>query len=681
MHDDAPVAATAAPAAITAPDFRALFEAAPDLYLVLTPALTIAAVSDAYARATMTTRAGILGRGIFEVFPDNPDDANADGVSNLRASLLRVLELRRADAMAVQKYDIQRSDAEGGGFEERHWAPVNTPVLDAAGAVAWIIHRVEDVTEQARQRKAAELRASRQAGIIDELRATESFLEALVENLPGMLVVKSLPEFRYVLMNRAAEEIMGVDRADIIGKTVHDFFPKAEADAFDARDRAVIESGEPLDVTLDRVPTRTKGLRQMQTIKVPVTGTDGKAQFLLGVYHDVTDSMAMEQQLRQAMKMEAVGQLTGGIAHDFNNLLGIIVGNLDVAVERIGTDKLLRECLDDALKGALRGADLTRRLLSFSRKQPLKPEVIDLNHGLPEMASMLRRTLGERLTVELHPGADLWPAVADAAQIDQAVLNLAINARDAMMGPEGQGSGILSIETANARLDADYAAHNAEVTPGDYVQLSVSDNGSGMSPETLERCFEPFFTTKSVEKGSGLGLSMVYGFVKQSRGHIKVYSELGHGTTVKIYLPRAHSGADVAAVDDAADAMVVPGRELLLAVEDNADLRKVTVRQLTELGYRVLEAGHAQAALDLLAANPAIDLLFTDIVMPGRLTGSDLAREAQRLYPKLKILLTSGYSARTSAGGFQDIPGVELLQKPFRKQDLAKTLRRVLDAD
>ena len=667
----------AAPAA-PIPDFGALFEAAPDLYLVLTPDLTIIAASDTYCRATKTERAAILGRFLFDVFPDNPDDPETTATRNTRASMDRVLQTRRPDRMPIQKHDIRIPETEGGGFEERHWSPVNTPVLDAAGAVAWIIHRVEDVTETVRLRARVAARteqARAQEGTIDELRATGSFLEALLENLPGMLVVKSLPDFRYVFLNRAAEETMGVVRAEVLGKTVHDFFPKDEAAAFDARDRAVVESGAPLETTLDRVTTRARGVRQMQTVKVPVLDKDGRPQYLIGVYHDVTDSLALEQQLRQAMKMEAVGQLTGGVAHDFNNLLGIIIGNIDVAVERIGPDKLTRECLEDALKGAMRGAELTRRLLSFSRKQPLKPEVIDLNRSLPEMATMLGRTLGERITVELHPGDDLWPAVADAAQVDQALLNLALNARDAM-----QGAGHLIIETANARLDADYAAQQVEVTPGDYVQLSVSDNGAGMTPETLEHCFEPFFTTKSVEQGSGLGLSMVYGFVKQSRGHIKAYSELGHGTTVKIYLPRARRDTDTALPGEAVETALLPGHELLLVVEDNADLRKVTVRQLAELGYRTLEAEHAQAALDVLAAHAGIDLVFTDIVMPGRLSGSDLAREVQRLYPRVKVLMTSGYSARSTAGGFQEIAGVELLQKPFRKQDLAKTLRRILDA-
>jgi CheY-like chemotaxis protein len=374
------------------------------------------------------------------------------------------------------------------------------------------------------------------------------------------------------------------------------------------------------------------------------------------------------------VKMEAVGQLTGGVAHDFNNLLGIIIGNLDIAAEQAASDPQQREIILEALNGALRGAELTRRLLAFSRKQPLQPAVVDLNQGLPQIAGMLRRTLGEQVTVELHPGPTLWPVKVDPAQLDEAILNLAINARDAM--PKG---GTVSIETLNVRLDHDYAAANPDAAPGEYVQLSVSDTGTGMSAEVIERCFEPFFTTKGIEKGTGLGLSMVYGFVKQSGGHIKIYSELGHGTSVKVYLPRSDGDAIGRARAANGDDAPAQGTELVLMVEDNKDLRVVTLKQLTDLGYRTLEAENAHAALKILAERPDVDLLFTDIVMPGGMTGTELAREARRLYPKLKILLTSGYTARAMANGFHDIEGLELLNKPFRKRDLAQRLRTVLE--
>ena len=659
------------------PDFQALFEATPNLYLVLTPDLRIVAVSDAYAKATMTERADMLGRAVFDVFPDNPDDPYAAGVSNLRASLMRVLQFRRPDAMAVQRYDIKNPVSKGDGFEVRYWTTLNSPVINKAGEVAWIIHRVEDVTEMIRLQEQGDERtklARSQQEMIEQLRTTSTCLDAVVETLPGMLFVKSYPECRFVLFNRAAEELLGYTRAEFLGKTDYDFFPKEQADHFVQRDRAVMEGGQPQLIAEETISTRYGGERLLRTIKVPVMDAKGRPQYLLGFSEDITEQRAMEQQLRQAVKMEAVGQLTGGVAHDFNNLLGVVIGNLDIAAEQASKSPGLRECIEEALNSALRGAELTRRLLAFSRNQPLQTAVIDLNEGLPQIANMLRRTLGEHVIIELHPAADLWRVLADPAQMDEAILNLAINARDAM--PKG---GTLTIETANAHLDDDYAAHHAEVTAGDYVQVSVSDTGVGMTQETIDRCFEPFFTTKAAEKGTGLGLSMVYGFVKQSGGHIKIYSEVGHGTSVKIYLPRADRQAQTRVMSDRAADAPTRGREVVLVVEDNTDLRTVMVKQLTDLGYETREAENAKAALVALDKYPEVDLLFTDIIMPGGMTGVELAREVRRLHPQIKILLTSGYTARAMANGFHDIEGLELLQKPFRKNDLAQKIRHILD--
>ena len=655
------------------PDFRALFEAAPNLYLVLSPGLIIVAASDAYCRATLTERDRIVGRPVFDVFPDNPDDPASSGVATLRASLERVLQSRRPDTVPVQKYDIRSPDPAGGGFEERYWAQFNAPVLDEAGEVAWILHRAEDVTEGIRSQERSEHLRGQQA-IIDRLRETSSFLDAVVDNLPGMLFVKSFPDSRFVLFNRAGEDLLGYARSEYLGKSDYDFFPREQADHFVAKDRAVLESGNIQVTPEEQVTTRDKGVRLLRTIKVPLKDKSGSAQYLLGYSEDITERKAIEQQLRQAVKMEAVGQLTGGVAHDFNNLLGVIIGNLDIAAEHAAADPAQREIIQEALNGALRGAELTRRLLAFSRKQPLQPAVIDLNHGLPQIAGMLRRTLGEQVTVELHPDPGLWPVKVDPAQLDEAILNLAINARDAM--PKG---GTISIETHNVRLDRAYTAANPDATPGEHIQLSISDTGAGMSPQVIERCFEPFFTTKGIEKGTGLGLSMVYGFVRQSGGHIKIYSEVGHGTTAKIYLPRSDGGSVADVRPAAADRAPAPGTELVLMVEDNKDLRTVTLKQLIDLGYRTLDAENARVALNILAERPDIDLLFTDIVMPGGMTGTELAREARRLYPKLKILLTSGYTARAMANGFHDIEGLELLNKPFRKRELAQRLRSVLE--
>jgi CheY-like chemotaxis protein len=329
-----------------------------------------------------------------------------------------------------------------------------------------------------------------------------------------------------------------------------------------------------------------------------------------------------------------------------------------------------------ALKAALRGAELTRQLLIFSRRQTLQAVNFDLNERVASTADLLRRTLGEAIEVKLTPAPDLWPVLADPTQLESALTNLAINARDAM--PNG---GSLIIETANKSLGKQYAAENPDVVPGDYVMLTVSDTGSGIPREILDRVFEPFFTTKDEGKGSGLGLSMVYGFVKQSHGHVKIYSEPGHGTAVRLYLPRSSDEPVQAA---AAEQSVAPDTSFaaatILVVEDNADVRAVAVRQLTELGYQVVEAAGAKAALEILKGDRPIDLLFTDVVMPGGMTGDMLASEAKMARPGLKVLFTSGFPQATIHNGGQALEIVQgsMINKPYRKYELARCVHQAL---
>ena len=295
-------------------DFRSLFEGTPDLYLVLTPSLHIVGVNDAYCRATMVERQSVLGRYLFDVFPDNPDDPMATGVANLRASLARTLQFRRPDVMPIQKYDVRRGAAGGGGFEVKYWSPLNTPVLNKAGEVAWIIHRVEDVTESIHLQEQHEARletARRQQEVIDQLRSTKRFLDAVVDNLPGMLFVKSYPDCRFVLLNRAGEELLGFPGSDFLGKSDHDFFPREQAEHFIAVDRRVLLSSVPSEPIEELIETRYKGSRMLRTIKVPVQDEEGRPQYLLGFSEDITEQKKVEQQLRQAVKMEAFGQLTG----------------------------------------------------------------------------------------------------------------------------------------------------------------------------------------------------------------------------------------------------------------------------------------------------------------------------------------------------------------------------------
>ena len=389
-----------------------------------------------------------------------------------------------------------------------------------------------------------------------------------------------------------------------------------------------------------------------------------------------------EDSLRQAQKMEAVGQLTGGVAHDFNNLLTIILGGLDAigrqlpalgdspAAERIARAREM------AIQGARRAATLTSRLLAFSRQQALEPQPLNANKLVAGISEMLRRTLGEAVQLETVLAGGLWHAFADPNQLENAILNLAVNARDAM--PKG---GKMTIETANSYLDESYVAGLSEpVEPGQYVMIAVADTGVGMERVALERAFEPFFTTKEAGRGTGLGLSQVYGFVRQSSGHVRIYSELGEGTTVKIYLPRvADGGADTSETGAPAQANRAIDDETILVVEDDDALRAFAVETLTELGYRVLEAGNGAAALEALSANPGIHLLFTDIVMPGGMNGRQLADEAQRRHPHLKVLFTTGYTRNAIIHHGRLDPGVMLIGKPYSYEELGGTVRAILD--
>ncbi len=382
----------------------------------------------------------------------------------------------------------------------------------------------------------------------------------------------------------------------------------------------------------------------------------------------------VELQLRQAQKMEAVGQLTGGMAHDFNNMLGVIVGALDLMRRRLKTDEYdIRRYIDSAVQATERSAALIQRLLAFSRQQPLAPESVDANRMIADMSELLRSTLGEQIQIETVLAAGLWKTRVDAHQLESAIVNIAINARDAM--PDG---GELTIETGNVYLDEDYCSQNAEVSPGQYVMIAISDKGVGMPPEIAARAFDPFFTTKPAGKGTGLGLSQVFGFIKQSLGHVKIYSELGTGTTVKIYLPRLHGGAEEAR---RVAAQIADGdaSEVILVVEDDPLMRKLSGDCLRELGYTVLESENAVIALALLGETPKINLLFTDVVMPD-MNGKKLAEEARKKRPDLKVLFTTGYTRNAVVHGGVLDPDVNFITKPFTVQQLASKVRAVLDA-
>ncbi|MDO8360787.1 MAG: ATP-binding protein, partial [Devosia sp.] len=398
-----------------------------------------------------------------------------------------------------------------------------------------------------------------------------------------------------------------------------------------------------------------------------------KGRVVMVAVRDVTARVAVESQLRQALKMEAIGNLTGGLAHDFNNLLSIVIGNIDLLREELDKGSGADEMAGEALAAALRGAELTRRLLAFARRQPLQPKLLDVNDLVLGISKMLERTLGANFQIIQRFDRGTWPVVADPVQLEACLVNLAANARDAMAS---KGGGELIIAIGNRYLDEDYVSLQQGIAAGDYALIEVSDTGSGMPKEILDKIFEPFFTTKQEGRGTGLGLSMVFGFMKQSGGHINVYSEEGVGTTFRLYLPRAAGAADK--LEASANGLAVDGGpETILAVEDNPGLRSLVVKQLSQLGYRCLEAEDGPAALRVLETE-AVDLLFSDVVMPGGISGYELGRIARTRWPALKVLLTSGFPEEKLNGNGGPPWNMRLLIKPYRKEDLARLLREVL---
>ena len=537
-----------------------------------------------------------------------------------------------------------------------------TIVHDAEGHFSRVITTVTDITERKRAQEAA--------------RQAQTFAELLIESSIDGIIVKDLA-LRFTVWNRGMEQMTGMARADVLGRTSEEIFPSLSGWPIGAAwhdalaGRTTSYAAQPFSF-----PERNRQGFVDETIS-PLRDATGSIVGALAVVRDVTDRRRMEDMMRQAQKMEAVGQLTGGIAHDFNNLLTIILGNLEALRRRDIADPQVLRFAEAAQRGAERAATLTQRLLAFSRRQPLDPRPLEINRLVAGMSDLLRRSLGEQVSIETVLAGGLWRVSADANQLESALLNLAVNARDAM--PEG---GKLTIETANTMLDEDYAAAHEDVRPGQYVMIAVSDTGTGMSEEVQARAFEPFYTTKETGRGSGLGLSQVYGFVKQSGGHSKIYSEPGEGTTVRLYLPRlvGETAAGTSAAPERGE-LAASGSGTILVVEDDEQVREHTSRLLRELGYRVIEVADGAAALAALDSEETDDLrlLFTDVGLPGGWNGRQLAEEVTRLRPGTKVLFTTGYARNAIIHQGRLDPGLQLIVKPFTFAALAAKIRQVLD--
>lgn len=792
--------------------FQRLFESTPGLYLVLAPGtLEIVAASDAYLEATMVTREHIAGRLIFDVFPADPDDAHDGGVAALRASLMRVVQTRQTDVMALQRYPIRRPREQGDGFEERYWSPINSPVLDPAdGHLMFIIHRVEDVTDYvlahrpageevspdktarleaeivlrshelkrmadslaqseqrlryvtratndvvwdwrmeddalwcsqsameplgnvlARATRLAEWEAcihpddrvrvetSLRAGVssrrehwaaeyrlclpdaaecsvlhrcfmvldehglpqrmvgsitdLTEKKRQEARLRMQAEMLDyatDAILVRDLDN-RVLYWNRAAAARYGWNSEQVIGRPVGEtlYAQCAPAD-FDHAMQLLMRHGDYSGRMVHSAADGRKFIVHVHSILV--RHEDGAPRAILSVVTDLSEQVALEQRLLRMQKLESLGRLTGGLAHDFNNWLTVIIGNAEELVEALEEQPELREVAGLIQMAGERGAQLTRRLLAFARRQPLTPEIFKVGEALESLRPLIARSLPENIELRLLGTTNGWCVHADRAQLEAALVNLCINARDAM-----QGGGMLTIQLMLTEMSEQKLALNKSLAPGEYVVIAIADSGQGIPRDVIDHVFEPFFTTKDEAGGSGLGLSMVYGFVAQSNGDVTIYSEPGHGTEVRLYLPRAYTEPGPAAVAAPEAAPRPPFACAVLLVEDDPIVRAHVTGQLRELGCKVTACTGAAEALAELAGGQIFDLLFTDVVMPG-LSGFELAERARALRPGLRVLLSSGYTFEALPRADALGPGIRFLNKPYGKTVLARALADVL---
>lgn len=669
------------------PNFQLLFEALPHLVLVLTPGpdFIMVAANEGRVRGTNTRREDCIGRSIFEVFGRNPDGQSEFGAGVLRASLERVVQTGRPDRMAITKYDIPRPASEGGGFEVRYWSPLNVPVLDDRGEVRYIIHQTEDVTDQvlaeqhssthlklADERFRAALLAS-EAGIFDWYIDEHSFYcDSALQQLFGLPdVLTSEPVERFLDHVHVADR--GIVRA-ALAECVHgkDF---------------VVEFRLKRDAGRQWLLSKGKVFRDAAGNPSYVTGTcaditarkqaekalsDLNETLEARVAAEVAERSRVEDTLHQAQKMEAVGQLTGGIAHDFNNLLTGVIGSLELMQRRrrSGDETNDERYITAAVTSAQRAAALTQRLLAFSRRQTLDLKPLEVNPLVASLEDLLHRTTREDITVTTHLAAGLALVRMDANQLESAVINLAINARDAM--PDG---GTITITTAAVHLTPEEGAA-MDLAEGDYVTLTVADTGVGMTPEVLAKVFEPFYTTKPIGQGTGLGLSMVYGYMRQANGGVRILSQPGKGTQVQLYMPCLGGDLDILPSEESRSAPLGVG-EVVLVVEDEAVVRSLIVEVLGELGYQTLEAGNAQEAMPFLENPQRIDLMISDVGLPG-MNGRQLADLAQANRPELKVLLATGYAEGSNVEGYL-AANMQIITKPFAIDALANKISEMLN--
>jgi PAS domain S-box-containing protein len=617
--------------------FSAVVESSNDAIITKLLDGTITGWNGAAERLFGFSAAEALGRNINIIVP--PD--RRDEVRNI------IERTRRGEP--IEHFETSRVRKDGSAVEV---SLSISPIRSVSGEVVGISKAARDIAESKRTEQALSQEIEERRRIFD---SSNDLI--LVTDTAG----------NFIQVSPSVTAILGYQPSDMIGHSAVEFIHPEDLEHTRREMRAARrgQSKRNFETRYVNKEGKAVALNWTGTWSEPV-----RRHFFIG--RDLTEKQAAEAQLRHAQKMDAVGQLTGGVAHDFNNILTVITGTIGILEEAVADQPQLAAIAKLIDEAAERGANLTKHLLAFARKQPLQPVELDVNALVLEAAKLLHPTLGEHIEITPLLAEDAWTALADPNQLTTAVLNLAINARDAM--PNG---GKLALETSNVFLDENYASTQSEVTPGNYVMIAVSDTGTGIPPALLERVFEPFFTTKEVGRGTGLGLSMVFGFVKQSGGHIKIYSEEGHGTSVKIYLPRA-TGLQQTAAEAQVTADIEGGNETILVVEDDSLVRRYVMTQIESLGYTTLEAANASDALQIIYHVPTIDLLFTDVIMPAPMNGRQLVDEALKRRPGLKTLFTSGYTENAIVHHGRLDSGVLLLAKPYRKSELARMIRLAL---
>ena len=715
--------------------YEALFRASPNAYVVVDATYRVVDANDAFLRLTGRKHDVLIGHGLFDGFPGTAecttsDEASANGRATLKASIDRAFASGRPDVVPFVHEAIPTATGEGDAHRNSVWCASHHPLADGRGGVSLVLQHPESLSDLRERLRAAAAAGAPSVGddvTTDEtstadhgalLRRTGSAptpnrsleterlqLLRLFDQSLSFTVFMREPDHVVELANPAYLKMVGEeDLRDLRYATAHRSEPPVPIRLLDAvfeSDIPVIEHGLPLRVPDSRGGTQTI---YVDVVIQQIVDPHGK---VIGVFmqgNDVTMAKATQDELlayrtrleemvaertralerseserrtaeaalHRAQRLEAVGKLTGGVAHDFNNVLQIIRGNLQLIQRMAPADGKLARRIEAALEGVDRGGKLSSQLLAFGRRQPLDPVVVDLGQVLDRMQDLLHRALGESIDVRTHVVDDLWHTLVDVTRLENVILNIAINARDAM-----EHRGRLTMELQNTVVDAASHGRDDGLVAGDFVVLTISDTGSGMSPEVQRRAFEPFFTTKAEGEGTGLGLSMVYGFMKQSGGHVTLYSEPGQGTTLRLYLPRSGDPLSDVPVANA----TAPARgngETVLVVEDDEAVRVTVVDTLTDLGYRVLRAADGQSAMTIVQSGVPIDLLFTDVIMPGPVASTQLAQRAQELIPGLRVLFTSGFTRDAIVHRDRLQAGVNLISKPYAREELARKLRQLL---